>query len=70
MGSMESEITPINPGTDADVPADVEQTEQRKADHIRINVEEDVAFKSLGSGLDSYFFMHRRPPFLVRQQPQ
>ena len=41
-----------------------EQTEQRKAEHIRINVEEDVAFKRVGTGLDSYFFMHQALPEL------
>jgi isopentenyl-diphosphate delta-isomerase len=43
---------------------DADQTEQRKADHIRINVEQDVSFKNLGSGLDSYFFMHQALPDL------
>lgn len=38
--------------------------EQRKADHIRINLEEDVAFKRLSSGFDDYFFMHRALPEL------
>lgn len=41
-----------------------EQTEQRKADHIRINVEEDVSFRNLGTGLDNYFFMHQALPEL------
>ena len=36
--------------------------EKRKADHIRINLEEDVAFKKLTSGLEKYFFMHRALP--------
>jgi isopentenyl-diphosphate delta-isomerase len=38
--------------------------EQRKADHIRINLEEDVAFKRLTNGLESYFFMHQALPEL------
>ena len=37
-------------------------TEQRKADHIRINLEEDVFFKKLTSGLEKYFFMHQAFP--------
>jgi isopentenyl-diphosphate delta-isomerase len=37
-------------------------TEQRKADHIRINLEEDVFFKQLTSGLEKYFFMHQAVP--------
>jgi isopentenyl-diphosphate delta-isomerase len=38
------------------------QHEKRKADHIRINVEEDVSFKKLTSGLENYFFMHQALP--------
>ena len=37
-------------------------TEQRKADHIRINLEEDVFFKKVTSGLEKYFFMHQALP--------
>ena len=40
------------------------QLEQRKADHIRINVEEDVGFKKLTTGLEKYFFMHQALPEL------
>lgn len=36
--------------------------ERRKADHIRINLEEDVFFKQLTNGLEKYFFMHRALP--------
>jgi isopentenyl-diphosphate Delta-isomerase len=36
--------------------------ERRKADHIRINLEEDVSFKRLTTGLEKYFFMHRGLP--------
>ncbi|WP_374685569.1 type 2 isopentenyl-diphosphate Delta-isomerase [Promineifilum sp.] len=38
--------------------------EKRKADHIRINLEEDVAFKRLTNGLEAYFFMHQALPEL------
>lgn len=38
--------------------------EQRKVDHIRINVEEDVSFKNLTTGLDSYYLMHEALPEL------
>jgi isopentenyl-diphosphate Delta-isomerase len=38
--------------------------ERRKADHIRINLEEDVAFKALTNGLEKYFFMHQALPEL------
>lgn len=37
-------------------------TERRKADHIRINLEEDVTFKKLTTGLEKYFFMHQALP--------
>ncbi len=36
--------------------------ESRKADHIRINLEEDVAAKGIDSGLDEYRFVHRALP--------
>ncbi len=36
--------------------------EQRKADHIRINLEEDVSFRSLTTGLENLFFMHQALP--------
>ena len=36
--------------------------ERRKADHIRINLEKDVSFRKLTSGLDEYFFMHEALP--------
>lgn len=38
--------------------------ERRKADHIRINLEEDVAFKKLTTGLENYFFLHQALPEL------
>ncbi len=41
-----------------------ELNEQRKADHIRINIEEDVAFKGLTTGFEDYFFMHEALPDL------
>lgn len=36
--------------------------ERRKADHIRINLEEDVSFNKLTTGLEKYFFMHQALP--------
>lgn len=45
-------------------PTNVEQTERRKADHIRINVEEDVGFKKVTSGFERYVFMHQALPEL------
>lgn len=40
------------------------QIDNRKADHIRINLEEDVSFKRLSTGLESFFFMHEALPEL------
>ena len=38
--------------------------EQRKADHIRINLEEDVGFDRLTTGLERYHFVHQALPEL------
>lgn len=38
--------------------------DRRKADHIRINLEEDVQFKQLTTGLERYAFMHQALPEL------
>lgn len=38
--------------------------EQRKADHIRINLEEDVGFDRLTTGLEQYRFIHQALPEL------
>jgi len=34
----------------------------RKQDHLRINLEEDVQFKGVTSGLDNYYFVHQALP--------
>lgn len=39
-------------------------TERRKADHIRINLEEDVQFPRLTTGLERYRFVHQALPEL------
>ena len=44
--------------------ANPEIHERRKADHIRINLEEDVAFRQLTTGLEGYFFVHQALPEL------
>jgi isopentenyl-diphosphate Delta-isomerase len=36
----------------------------RKADHVRINLEEDVAAKGISSGFDDYYFLHCALPEL------
>jgi isopentenyl-diphosphate delta-isomerase len=38
--------------------------EQRKSDHIRINLEEDVNFKQVTTGLERYRFLHQAAPEL------
>ena len=37
---------------------------QRKADHIRINLEENVQFPHLTTGLEDYRFVHQALPEL------
>ena len=39
-------------------------TESRKADHIKVNLEENVQFPNLTSGLERYRFMHQAIPEL------
>lgn len=39
-------------------------TESRKADHVRINLEENVDFPRLTTGLETYRFLHRAVPEL------
>lgn len=54
-------LTTENPHRDTnDTP---EVLERRKADHIRINLEEDVSFR-LTTGLEKYYFMHQALPEL------
>jgi isopentenyl-diphosphate delta-isomerase len=36
--------------------------EQRKSDHIRINLEENVNFRQLTTGLENYHFLHQMAP--------
>ena len=43
---------------------DPAQTERRKDDHIRINLEEQVQFPRLTTGLERYRFMHQALPEL------
>ena len=40
------------------------ETERRKADHIAINIEEDVGFDQLTTGLERYHFVHQAIPEL------
>ncbi len=42
-------------------------TESRKVDHIRINLDEDVQFPHLTTGLENYRFLHRAVPELDLQ---
>lgn len=41
---------------------DTPSTESRKADHIRINLEKDVQFPRLTTGLEKYRFLHQALP--------
>lgn len=42
--------------------------DRRKADHIRINLEEDVRFPTLTTGLEAFHFVHQALPELDLQQ--
>lgn len=42
--------------------------EQRKAEHLRISLEEDVAFPQLTTGLERYRFMHNALPEIALDQ--
>ena len=42
------------------------QTEKRKEEHIRINLDEDVQFPNLSTGLERYAFMHQAIPEINR----
>jgi isopentenyl-diphosphate Delta-isomerase len=50
-----------NPGVSTSL-STPDLNERRKADHIRINIEEDVGFKRLTTGFENYFFMHEALP--------
>jgi isopentenyl-diphosphate delta-isomerase len=53
----------VKPGTGSAVSAEeAVQTSERKADHIRINLEEDVAAKGIAGGFDAYHFVHQALP--------
>jgi isopentenyl-diphosphate delta-isomerase len=57
-------MTQTTDSTRAALLAEPDIHERRKADHIRINLEEDVQFKQLTTGLENYFFMHQALPEL------
>jgi isopentenyl-diphosphate delta-isomerase len=42
--------------------------EKRKSEHLRINLEQDVSFPQIGTGLDRYRFVHNALPELVLDQ--
>jgi isopentenyl-diphosphate delta-isomerase len=46
------------------MPEDLRSTPVRKAEHLRITLEEDVAAKGVGTGLDRYRFVHTALPEL------
>lgn len=41
---------------------------QRKTEHLRISLEEDVRFRNLTTGLESYHFVHQALPEIKRNQ--
>ncbi len=41
---------------------------QRKSEHLRISLEEDVRFRSLTTGLERYHFIHRALPEISRDE--
>jgi isopentenyl-diphosphate delta-isomerase len=45
-------------------PTDAPTTESRKVDHIKINLERDVQFPNVTTGLEHYAFMHQALPEL------
>jgi len=53
---------------DADLSAAVVGTASRKADHLRINLEEDVSAKGVATGFDAYDFVHLALPDLDLNQ--
>lgn len=62
MTELSNAVPNVDTGVDTSVDVDIH--ERRKADHIRINLEQDVQFKRLSSGLEQYFFMHQAVPEL------
>jgi isopentenyl-diphosphate delta-isomerase len=49
-------------GSASPLPADTPDIVDRKAEHIRINLEEDVAAKGVTTGFERYRFVHRALP--------
>lgn len=47
-----------------DNPSKSQVTEIRKADHVRINLEQDVQFPNLTTGFETYYFLHQALPEL------
>jgi isopentenyl-diphosphate Delta-isomerase len=56
------------PGANGSGPATAKGTVTRKADHIRINLDEDVSSKGVDSGFDDYRFLHRALPEIDLEQ--
>jgi isopentenyl-diphosphate delta-isomerase len=56
------ETTEQNPAAVPDKNGTAPNTVARKGDHIRINLEENVAAKGVESGFDQYHFLHRALP--------
>ena len=57
-----AKVTQDNRDPQSSDPASQPDIRQRKADHIRINLEENVDFPRLTTGLERYHFMHQALP--------
>lgn len=61
-------ITDNKPTNSPEVTPGVPLTQSRKDDHIRINLEQDVQFRRITTGLDALYFAHSALPELDLQQ--
>ncbi len=57
----------MRPDTEIGVAKGADQTAQRKSEHLRINLEEDVSAKGVANGFERYRFVHQALPELDRR---
>ena len=60
--AIKDRLPPYSGGLRSAVSRCLTMHEQRKSDHIRINLEEDVNFRQLTTGLENYHFLHQVLP--------